>query len=268
MAVKPHPATAAINKLKGQPLRLEGQVKESDAVRLALLAEHVQRLRYPHYSPYQTDFTKFRTTMCFTRDESRGGRVAVIPDLPHLRAVDEALITESHLFIEKSRRMLLTWEVLAFDLWLAAGGQDPRWPSLMEARENRKVIIAARKLEGENGSADFLSRIRFLYDQIEERGLREKWPDFPTARWRFDQAVFSNGSILSAVAQGEHQLAGAGVTFLHLEETARWEEQRASIATGLQTLTGGGHVAIVTTAQAGTYCAKIALDQLDPGGSR
>lgn len=241
---------------------------ESDMEMLARLAGRLHTLRNPKGREYQYSFTKFRTELVFTKDEAAGGRVARIPDYPYLREVDAALLTCPHLLIEKSRRMLLTWTVLAYDLWLAAGGQDPRWPELAHSSGNRKIILAARKLEGENGSADFLSRIRFIYDQFEDRGLREQWPEFPTIQWRFDRATCSNGTVISAVAQGEHQLAGSGVTFVHAEESARWEEQRASISSALQTLTGGGRIALVTTAQANTYVSKIALDKLRPGDAR
>ena len=55
-------------------------------------------------------------------------------------------------------------------------------PVLMQSAENRKVILAARKLEDENGSADFLSRAQFMYDQFEAKGGREKWPQLPSIR--------------------------------------------------------------------------------------
>jgi len=161
--------------------------------------------------------------------------------------------------IEKSRRTLISWTVCAFGLWLLAGGQDPRWPELLNSEGNRKVVIASRKLEGLAGSAEYLEeRVRFMVDQFEEHGGREKWPDFPGFKWRFDRGVASNGSIITAVPQGPDQMRGAGVTFIQAEELGFWTEAKASIAAALQTLRGGGKFCGITTANAGSYASVIA----------
>lgn len=236
---------------------------------LVLLRQREWEIEHPEENVYQRSFTRFRTELCWTRDEERGGRVALIPDYPYLREVDYHLMTKTPLMTAKARRMLMSWTAIALDLWITGGGQDPRWVDhqgnavLMNGTENRKVIIGARKLEDENGSADFLSRARFMYEQFEARGGREKWPAFPTIKWGYAQAKASNGSILSAVPQGKDQLAGSGATLVHLEEFSRWSEQKASLASALQTTQAGGHLLLVATAQTGTHAARIALDQIE-----
>lgn len=256
-------AEAAMARLVGQPLSATPVVPETRMERVAALLQRIGACARGEANPYQRDFTKFRTELCFTKDEARGGKVALIPDHAYLREVDEALLTCSPLLIQKSRRTIITWTVCAFDVWLAAGGQDPRWPQLLQSRENRKIVIGARKLKGEGGSAEMLQeRVRFLIDQIEARGLREQWPEFPEFRWRYDQGKASNGSVLAAVAQGADSFRGLGITFIHADEMGYWPLARASITTALHTLAGGGHLCGITTACAGTFAADVAAGKV------
>jgi hypothetical protein len=269
--LKPAQLRKGLDQLVGKPLAVAATPHDPLA-ELLLLERRARELEAGTLC--QRSFTEFRLRCCWTRNEAAGGTTELIPDYPYLREVDDLLVTRSPLMLAKARRMLGTWEVLAFDLWLIGGGQDPRWQHihpqtgeiirpLMRSTENRKVIIAARKLEDENGSADFLSRARFMYDQFEKRGGREHWPDFPTIKWSYSRAEASNGSLLVSVPQGKDQLAGSGATHVHLEEFSRWTEQKASLASALQTLQGGGHLTMVCTAQAETHAARIALDQIE-----
>ncbi len=247
----------------GTPADRETLLKE-----LLLIRRRRWELENPDVNVYQRDFTRFFTELCWTRDGERAGRVALIPAYPYLLELAGHLMTKTPLMIAKPRRMLVTWLVLALDLWLIGGGQDPRWvdsaghPVLMESTDNREVVIAARKLEDKNGSAEFLARVRFLYEQFERNGGRQKWPGFPAIKWGYAEARASNGGLLSAVPQGKDQLAGGGFIHAHLEEFSRWSEQKASLASALQTTRGGAHLTLVATAQTGTHAANIALDKI------
>src|SRR5229473_2251153 len=80
-----HPAlpkehVRAIDKMLGRPIAIQEAERESDLQRLALLAERVRELRYPQTNPFKTSFTKFRTALCWSKDESAGGRTALLPD--------------------------------------------------------------------------------------------------------------------------------------------------------------------------------------------
>lgn len=268
-----HPALSpqqnqAITKLAGKPIRMEGQTPLSDSQKAALLVEQIRKLKYPSWNPYKTSFTLFRTQLCWTRDEARGGRVALMPDYPYLRQMDRALVEKTPLFFEKARRMLFTWEMIAFALWVMAGGQDPAWPALMESDKNRKVIFAARKLEGEAGSADLLERLRFMVDEFDARGGREAWPQFPEFEWRFDRARASNGSIASAVPQGGDSMRGPGTTLIIADELAFWTEAKSSVESALQTLHGGGHFVAGSSANFGSHAALIVKGELNRQRSR
>jgi hypothetical protein len=150
-----------------------------------------------------------------------------------------------------------------------AGGQDERWPALMRSVRNRQVILASRKLEDLQGSAWFLrERVKFIVDELERRGIRSHWPEFPTFEWTFAEGRASNGSRINAVPQGADQMRGAGGTIIHAEECATWEQQQASIESAKLVTQGGGHMVMVTTSRVGCYLADLVLDQVDSRGWR
>jgi hypothetical protein len=220
-------------------------------------------------SVYQRDFHKFLTELVWTKDEARAGVVRQFPNHPYFLDLADDLLTESLLILDKSRRVLASWAVCAFDVWLLAGGQDPRWPTLMLSTQNRQVVLASRKLEDLQGSSWFLqNRVRFIVDELERRNVRERWPGFPTFEWSQTEGKASNGSRINAVPQGPHQMRGAGGTFIHGEECATWEQQQPSIEAAKLVTQGGGHFCIITTAQVGCYLADVVLDQLGERGWR
>jgi len=208
--------------------------------------------------PWQTNFRAFLRDWVWTQDEARGGLVARLPEDPYLDEVCDTLMERSLLMVEKSRRVRASWIVSALNLWVAAGGQDPRWPSLMLSTHNRQVVLAARKLKDLQGSAWFLrERVKFLYDQAVARGIQEHWPEFPTCEWTYSEARGSNGARINAVPSGSDQLRGPGATVIHCEEAAFWPRAKSTIAGMLPIVLGGGHVVLVTTAQGGTHAQDI-----------
>ncbi len=248
---------AAIARLTGQPIR-PAYKKETPEEQFAILMQHYRDRLRAEANPWQHSFTRFRTELCWTKDEAGGGKVQLIPDWPYLRHVDDMLVERTPLLITKSRRTLITWTGCAFLLWIAAGGQDPRWPQLMNATGNRKCILAAQKFRGENGSSEILNeRIGFLVKQFEENGGREKWPNFPQFVWTRERARLSNGTVIAAVPQGENQLRGSGVTIILADELGAWEEARASVCSALQTCRGGGHLVAISTAAYPSFAAQI-----------
>ena len=129
---------------------------------------------------------------------------------------------------------------------------------LMRSIENRQVILVARRLQKLSGSAWFLrERVKFLYDQAMARGIQQAWPEFPTFEWTYEEARGSNGSRINAVPSGPDQIPGAGATLIHAEEVAFWPAAKASIARMRPTVQGGGHLVLVTTAQAGTFAEEL-----------
>lgn len=263
----PKEANAAIARVIGQPAPVHTE-PETRAERIALLVNRIRGEADPEPNVYQQDFHKFLMERVITKDEARGGRVARIPAEygSYLSEVADALVCCPLLMMEKSRRVLASWTVCAFDIWLAAGGQDERWPELLYATGNRQIVLASRKLEDFQGSQWFLhKRVKFIYEQLIESGIREVWPGFPLAKWTANEAEFSNGSAITAVAQGADQMRGPGATFVHAEEIAFWEQARASVEGALPVLLGGGHFCGITTANANSYASLVVEGNLKNG---
>jgi hypothetical protein len=217
------------------------------------------------YASAQADFHLFLKTCVFTQDEARS-RVAQMPDWPFIGEVADAFAGCPLLFVEKSRRTLGSWLGCAWDLFIASGGVDRRWPTLLNGTTNRKVVIAAKKLQDAQGSAMFLGeRVKFIYDEFERRGCREFWPTFPTWKFTHSEARGSNGSVIYAVPSGQDQLRGVTATLLHMEEVAFWDNAQASIEAALPVLRGGGHIICISTANAGSYARKIVMGEIGKG---
>lgn len=228
-------------------------------------------LRGTEKNPYQRSFLRFWSELVWTVDEARAGQVRKAPDWPMFRDLEEDLLTENRLLLDKSRRVMASWFVCAFDIWLMAGGQDPRWPALMLSTQNRQVVLASRKEKGFQGSGWFIAkRVQFIAEELERRGIREVWPDWPTWEWKWCEGENSIGGKINGVPQGADQCRGPGALFLHFEEVAAWEQAQASIESATMTLLGsegiGGHIACITTAKVGTYAADIVLDKVGERG--
>jgi len=170
---------------------------------------------------------------------------------------ETALLCCSPLLIDKTRRVMASNIVCAWDLWVASGGQDPRWPALMLSTQNRKVIVQSRKLEDEGGSAEFVGRIGEMYRIAVEQGLRERWPGFPEWKFSFGNGRASNGGRITAVPQGADQIRGPGTTLLHAEELSFWTEAGETLETAIPALHPYGHLVAVTTPAVGTYAKDI-----------
>lgn len=223
-------------------------------------------------NPYQSNFHTFLTQICWTADEAKGGKVALFPAYPYIKELCDAFIECDLLFIEKSRRVLASWACCCFDIWIAAGGQDPRWVNnqgervLMNETRNRQVYVADRKFDS---AARFLKRRhKFILDQFEAHDGWTSWPTFPHWECREGEIEFDNNGLITAVAQGSDQLRGAGATLDHLEEIAFWEQAQQTVEGLLPTIQGGGHCIAISTPAAGTYAKRIVHGELGSTTSR
>lgn len=259
----------AMEAMLSLPVKMAEDNPASSAERIALLLNRVKDIKKVSApNPYQTSFVDFLFDLCVTKDEAAGGLARQLPKDPYIYEIADALITCPLLLMEKSRRVRASWIMCCFDIWLAAGGQDPRWPILMNAEGNRQIIVASRKLEGLQGSQWFLEkRIKFILDEFEKRGFREQWPAFPQWEWTANEIEFSNGSFITAIASGKDQSRGPGATEFHAEELSHWPEAKASIEGALPVLQGGGHLVAITTPNCGTYSEDIVKGRLKNRGS-
>lgn len=211
---------------------------------------------------YQTSFIAFLYDCVWTIDEGRAGEVRAWPrggewDAYWLDIENAFLGVQGPLLVDKTRRTMISNVCTAFDLWILAGGQDPRWPALMFSTENRRVLIQSQKREGPGGSEEFLARIGTFYRLAVERGLRKKWPNFPTFEFNVRDAKGSNGSLVQAVAQGADQVRGPGTTLLRMEELSAWEQAQDSCEAAIPALNPYGHLIAPCTPKVGSYAARI-----------
>jgi hypothetical protein len=260
----PHQQVSGLAKIMLPPLPQHPLVPETAEEMLLTLAEHLEALAKPReYSVYSTDFARFLKERVWTRDEARGGRVARFPDYAFLQDLCDDLLTEPKLMVEKSRRVLATWTACAFDVWIAAGGQDPRWPALMNARGNRQVFLIHQKFE--DAEKVLRTRTWHIIEQLEERGIREVWPDFPRWTRKEGELAADNGSYITGLPEGSNQTRGPGATLLHVEELAFLNNAKALIEGALPTLRGGGHIVAISTANASSYAKLLVEGSLRSG---
>jgi hypothetical protein len=254
---------SALDAMIGRPISVSEDNPTSSAERVALLLNRIQELKAQSGpNKFQSSFEEFLFELVRTKDEAIL-RVTNLPRDPYIYEQIDAYFKCPLLLVEKSRRVRASWITCAFDIWIAAGGQDPRWPILMNSPDNRQVILASRKLENLQGSQWFLEkRIKFILDELEKNNIREHWPSFPKWEWTANEVEWSNGSFITAIASGKDQARGPGATLVHAEEAAFWPEAQSSIEGMIPVLHGGGHLILVTTPQANTYCHRIVQDTL------
>ncbi len=220
----------------------------------------------PRPNPYQRSLWEFAGE-CYTKDEARS-RISPMPRWPYLKEIGDAIIENPLLMVAKSRRVLASYYACITDIWIAAGGQDRRWSALMNGTGNRQVVIMSRKLEGPQSSSWFLhERVKLIVDQLEARGIRDKWPEFPEWEWTHTEAKCSNGSRITAIAGGPDQARGIAATAFHVEELAHIENAKKTMEAILPTLFAqeetAGHLYALCTAAVGGFAADIYLDRVD-----
>jgi hypothetical protein len=191
--------------------------------------------------------SQFIADCCLTRDEADGGKTKPFPDKDYLRLIDERFATEPILAIPKSRRMIVTWRMLA--LHLHHGLFIP----------NQAIFIQSKTL----GDSAYLlgeERIMFMYGKILERFPYHPWPRL-TRKASFDRGYemlqFSNGTSIYAVAQGPDKLRQYTASRVYCTEMAFWESAEDTWTALLPTIQGGGKIVIESSAEPGFFAELI-----------
>ena len=223
-------------------------------------------------NPYQRSFLLFLEHCAWTVDEARAGEVRRWPmhvgeDGKEWRGYwevwDTALHECSPLFVDKTRRTMASNVMTAWEVWLCAGGQDPRWAELMLSDSRRLCLIQSKKLEGETGSMAFLAKAKAMVQQAWDNGIGRRWPDFPLRPEDFSATRMHcprNGSRMEAIPQGADQVRGPGTTHLRMEEACFMDQVEDAIGTAIPALAGGGHLTVVTTPDAQAVFLKSIRD--------
>lgn len=170
----------------------------------------------------------------WTQDEADGGRIKRFPKKPYLEHVVRVWQREKLLAIPKSRRMMLTWIMLACHLWKALF-----FP--------RSAIFVQSKKEDDS---DFLlgpKRMGFIYRHLPRH---VPWPKMVT---KFCSVDFDNGSYVRGIAQGPDQLRQYTASAILCDEMAFWDKAEATWAALKPTIQGGGSVTMVSSAGPGFF---------------
>ena len=174
---------------------------------------------------------------CWTIDEADDGTVKRFPDLPYLRHICEVWQRERLLAIPKSRRMMLTWIMLALHLHLA----------LFTPRS--AIFVQSKKAE----DSDYLlrdNRMLFMYNRL-PKWLRTY--GLPTVQDKEYLLTFSNGSIVKGIAQGPDQLRQYTATAVMCDEIAFWDRAGDTWRALRPVVQGGGRVTLLSSASPGFF---------------
>jgi hypothetical protein len=140
---------------------------------------------------------------------------AHFPKLPYMPWLFELFLTERHLFIPKSREMMISWAAIGYAVWLC------------QFFERTRVIVQAQKLEkvmdlvsgrGNPGYA------RTLYEQ-QDPFLKDLHPLVkPSTEMPGDMLAWANGSTLHGVPSGADQIRQYHPSCVIWDEAAHLDE--------------------------------------------
>ena len=167
-------------------------------------------------------------------DEADGGKVKPYPDKEYLKCVCEVWQRENLLAIPKTRRMLLTWIMLALHLWAAI------------FRPNSAIFVQSKKSD----DSDFLiqdKRMLFIYNHLP---AGYDWPTVSSKQYHLN---FSNGSYVMAIGQGADQLRRYTASYAMLDEFAFWEQAEGTWGALKPIIQGGGKVTLISSAGPGFF---------------
>jgi hypothetical protein len=181
-----------------------------------------------------------------TRDEADEGKTKPFPDKAYLKLIDERFLTCPILAIPKSRRMIVTWRLLALHLW---------WGLF---KPNQHIFFQSKKAAD---SAYLLGdeRLLFLYGHLP---TRHHWPQIARKiRDRdgkgYDSVQFDNGTRFDAIAEGPDQLRQYTASRVYCTEMAFWERARDTWTSLRPTIQGGGKIVIDSSANPGFFQALV-----------
>jgi phage FluMu gp28-like protein len=206
------------------------------------LQEEEELVMLTNWDTWSQDPWKWVKDCCYTMDEADEGKTKKFPDKEYLAYICTVWMQQNILAIPKTRRMMLSWIMLALHLWAALFH-----PQLA-------VFIQSKK---EKDSAFLMSdeRLMFIYNHLP---IEYNWPKIIKKNGGpdgvgYSYIKFSNSTYIMAVGQGADQMRGYTASYVMLDEMAFWEQAEASWGSLKPTIQGGGKVALISSAGPGFF---------------
>lgn len=224
----------------------------SDAEQVQLL--RLTELKYAAASPFESQWD-FLARAVFTRDEA-SGQVRQFPsddNFAYLKYLTEQRPLHRVRAYEKSRRMMITWWLVALYLY-----------ELM-TQHTEMSAVASDKL----GKSAYLlgqDRMQFIYNHIPV----DVWPSKPEVLfegkeglgWKIARCPSTDSAIM-AMASGASQMQQYTFSRVLMDEFPRWENQQECWRNIQPTTQGGGCVDIVCTAELGVFAYDLLYDEVE-----
>lgn len=222
-----------------------------------------QKKRDPKYKDHPWPFLR---DAIYTLDQSQGKK-RKLPNEPmepnpscdcggcinYVHHIVNRWHAQPRIVIPKSRRMIITWTLLACHYWLARY----RWGTTIA------VISRKRGEDDSQGSLELLRRIRFMHDHLPPEVHPVQMDYSATGRLRFPKSE----SEIIGIAQGADQLRQLTVTAIYADEMAFWEEAEGTYIASIPTIDGGGRFTGVSSANPGFF-KQMVHDELNMAGLR
>jgi hypothetical protein len=198
---------------------------------------------------YRTDPYRFLVECVWTLDQATQ-QVRRFPDLDdspctcefkcknYLQHLTNRWLVEKRLLVPKSRRVLVSWAMVALHCWLARF-----YPGSSIAFVSRK-----QGLNDSEGAAELVRRVKFIEEHLPVE--IEPLPfQYNFARMKYPTI----GSEIIGVAQGADQLRQYTLTAIFADEMAYWELAHDTYSASVPTLEGGGRFTGVSSANPGFF---------------
>lgn len=192
----------------------------------------------------QGDPWAFVRDCVWTRDEA-SGMVRRYPAHEYAELLVRRWQSLPILVVAKSRRMVITWLMVACNVWLAMFSPLS------------KVAFMARKLgrTETEGSCELVRRARFIVQHL-PASLPAQEMEYSVGLLRF-----ANGSEIVALGEGEEQARQHTFTSVLADEVSFWEHAYETWVALRPTIEGGGRITAVSSAGPGFF-RDLCHDQL------
>jgi len=218
-----------------------------DNVKLTGFEQHWKDWSVPmlklHWKKAQFNPWHFLTQFVYTTDpHDPEHSIKLFPPKTYLEFLVSTWLREKRLVVEKSRKMIITWCMLALHLWLAS-----RTPGAFIYFQSQKEDKADRLIQ----------RAYHIWKYLPEL-LR------PQAVYTYCKLKFPVlDSIIQGVPQGTDVIMDETVTAIFSDEQSTQEQAEEAFMIGKPTIDAGGRYTAVGTARAACFMKRLVFDELE-----